>query len=305
MASRTTRFRALLHAPDILQMPGVSDALTARLAERAGFAAAACGGYAATAALLAAPDVSQLSLTELTDHFARIADATDLPLFVDGDTGFGNVSNVKRTARLIEKSGAAGYFIEDQVFPKRCGHMAGKAVIPTGEMVAKLKAALDARVDPDLVIMARTDALAVEGLEAALERAATYEEAGADFIFVEAPRSIAEMRAIVAAVRAPTMANCIEGGLTPFLTAAELEAIGFAAVAYPCSVVFTIAAEVARVLAALRRDGTTESVRAAMLDFDRFNALVGLPALRADEQAKLDAAAAVLAARDAPRPAPE
>lgn len=302
---RTTRFKTLLHAPDILQLPGVSDALTARLAERAGFVAITCGGYASTASLLAAPDVSQLSLAELVDQFSRIADATDLPLFVDGDTGFGNVSNVARTARLIEKSGAAGYFIEDQVFPKRCGHMPGKAVVPAEEMVGKLKAALDARTDRDLVIMARTDALAVEGLEAALDRARLYRETGADMIFVEAPRTREEMRAINAATDAPSLANCIEGGMTPFLAAKELQNLGFAAVAYPCSIVYTIAEQVARTLKALRADGTTAARRTEMLSFDAFNDIVGLSALRREEQAKLDAARAIVSAHNAAKTAAE
>ncbi|MGE5104254.1 MAG: isocitrate lyase/PEP mutase family protein, partial [Betaproteobacteria bacterium] len=175
---RTTRLRELIAAPDILVMPGVHDALGARLAEAAGFTAVTAGGYGATAALLGRPDSSQLSLTELSEMYSRLCDATSLPLLADADTGFGNVTNVARTVALYEKAGVAGLFIEDQVFPKRCGHMAGKAVVPRAEWFAKIKAALDARRDPDLVVMARTDALAVNGLDDAIERAQLAREAG-------------------------------------------------------------------------------------------------------------------------------
>jgi len=190
---RTTLFRQLVEADEILLLPGVHDALSARLAEAAGFSAMTCGGYAATASLLGAPDIAQLSMTEMADMYARLADATTLPILADGDTGYGNAINVARTVRAFERAGVAALFIEDQVAPKRCGHMEGKRVIPVAEMVAKLKAALDAREDQDLVVMARTDARATEGLEAAIERAQIYREAGADLIFVEAPLTVDEM----------------------------------------------------------------------------------------------------------------
>lgn len=285
---RTTRFRALVASPRILVLPGVQDALTARIAEAAGFEAITCGGYAATAALLGAPDTSQLGLSEMADHYARICDAVAVPVFADGDTGFGNVTNVRRMVRAYERAGVAGLFIEDQVFPKRCGHMAGKAVVPAEEMVAKLKAALDARRDGDLVIMARTDALAVNGLDDAIERARLYAETGADMTFVEAPRSEADMRRICAEIPAPQMANAIEGGLTPLLGAARLEEIGFAMVAHPVACSYAVAAAVRRLMGALRADGGTAAVAGDMLDFEAFNALVGLPAVRAAEQADLD-----------------
>ena len=219
---RTTRLKALIAAPEILVMPGVHDALGARLAEAAGFSAATAGGYGATATLLGRPDSSQLSLTELSEMYSRLCDATALPLLADADTGFGNVTNVARTVQLYEKAGVAGLFIEDQVFPKRCGHMAGKAVVPPAEWLAKIKAALDARVDPDFVIMARTDALAVNGLDDAIERAQLACEAGADLLFVEAPTDVAQMRRICAEVPGPCLANNIETGLSPLLPAEEL-----------------------------------------------------------------------------------
>ncbi|WP_132808049.1 isocitrate lyase/PEP mutase family protein [Tepidamorphus gemmatus] len=248
----TTRLRQLVEAPEILVLPGVQDALTARVAERAGFEAITCGGYASTAALLGEPDSSQLGLAEMAEHYARICDTISIPVFADGDTGFGNVTNVRRTVRAYERAGVAGLFIEDQVFPKRCGHMPGKAVVPAEEMVAKLKAALDARVDGDLLIMARTDALAVNGLDDAMERACLYREVGTDMIFVEAPRSEADMRRICTEIPAPSMANNIEGGMTPLLPAARLEEIGYAVVAFPVALSYAVAAMAERLYTALR-----------------------------------------------------
>ncbi|MEQ9812684.1 MAG: isocitrate lyase/PEP mutase family protein [Azospirillaceae bacterium] len=300
MATRmTSRFRQLVEAPEILIMPGIADALTARIAERAGARAVTCGGYAATAGLLGQPDTSQLGMTEMAEHYARIADAISIPLFADGDTGFGNVTNVARTVRAYERAGVAGLFIEDQVFPKRCGHMAGKQVVPAEEMVAKLKAALDARSDPDLVIMARTDALAVNGLDDAIARGRLYRETGADMVFVEAPRSEAEMIRICREIAAPTLANNIENGLTPVLPADRLAAIGYAVVTHPVATTYTIAHAVGRLMATLLETGTTDGARADMLDFDTFNDLVGLPGLRAREQDLARFAAARTGKRDA------
>lgn len=295
---RTTRLRQLIEAPDIFIMPGVQDALTARIAEQAGFSAITCGGYAATAALLGAPDSSQLGLAELAEHYARINDAVDLPLFADGDTGFGNVSNVRRLVRSYERAGVAGLFIEDQVFPKRCGHMPGKAVVPVEEMVAKLKAALDARDDPDLVIMARTDALAVNGIDDAIERARLYREVGADLIFVEAPRNIEQMQRICSEIEAPCMANNIEGGLTPVLSATDLQAIGYAVVVFPCAISYVVADAAQRLYSTLAADGDSRKIAGSMLDFEQFNDLVGLPELRDREQADLDHARIFLNRRD-------
>lgn len=285
---RTTRLRRLIEAPDIFIMPGVQDALTARIAEQAGFPAITCGGYAATAALLGAPDSSQLGLAELAEHYARINDAVDIPLFADGDTGFGNVSNVRRLIRSYERAGVAGLFIEDQVFPKRCGHMPGKAVVPVEDMVAKLMAALDAREDPDLVIMARTDALAVNGIDDAIERAQVYREVGADLIFVEAPRTIEQMQRICSEIEAPCMANNIEGGLTPVLSAADLQTIGYAVVVFPCAISYAIANAAQRLYSTLAAHGDSRAMAHDMLDFDRFNELVGLPELRDQEQGDMD-----------------
>jgi methylisocitrate lyase len=295
---RTTRLRELIAAPDILVMPGVHDALGARLAEAAGFAAVTAGGYGATATLLGRPDSSQLSLTELSEMYSRLCDATSLPLLADADTGFGNVTNVARTVALYEKAGVAGLFIEDQVFPKRCGHMAGKAVVPRAEWLAKIKAALDARRDPDLVVMARTDALAVNGLDDAIERAQLAREAGADLLFVEAPRDVAQMRRICAEIPGPCLANNIEAGLSPLLPAAELQAIGYAVVAFPVAATYAVAFALRELFATLRRTGSTADALTRLISFDDFNELVGLTAQREREAAWQRYAEALVAERN-------
>jgi 2,3-dimethylmalate lyase len=282
---RTTRFRLLIEAPEIVVLPGVHDALTLRLAEQAGFQAVTCGGYSATASLLGAPDVQQLTMTEMAEMYARLCDATELPLFADGDTGYGNTTNVARTVRAFERAGVAGLFIEDQEAPKRCGHMDGKRVIPAAEMAAKLKAALDARVDADLIICARTDARAVHGLDDAIARCQLYREAGADLLFVDAPVSVEELRRVCSEIDGPCFANLVEGGRTPILSARQLEAMGFAAVTWPVSASYAIARAVAEVYAALMRDGTTNAVRDRMVDFAAFNSLIGLEQLREAEAA--------------------
>ncbi|HVO05080.1 MAG TPA: oxaloacetate decarboxylase [Candidatus Cybelea sp.] len=281
---RTTQFRQLVEADEILMLPGVHDALSARLAEAAGFAAIACGGYAATASLLGAPDTAQLSMTEMADLYARLAEATKLPILADADTGYGNAVNVARTVKAFERAGVAALFIEDQVAPKRCGHMDGKRVVPIAEMVAKLKAALDSRQDGDLVIMARTDARATEGLEAAIERAQVYREAGADLIFVEAPLTVDEMSRICSEIPAPCMANNVEGGKTPVLSAEALQQIGYAAVAFPVAATYVIAHALARFYARLRATGETGSLHAEMSSFSAFNEVVGLASLREFER---------------------
>jgi methylisocitrate lyase len=293
----TTTFRRLVEADAILVLPGVQDALSAKIAEKAGFEAITCGGYSTTASLLGRPDTSQLGVMEMADHYARICDAVSVPVFADGDTGFGNVTNVRRMMRAYERAGVAGLFIEDQIFPKRCGHMAGKAVVPVEDMVGKLKAALDARQDEDLVIMARTDALAVNGIDDAIERGQIYREVGADMVFVEAPRDEEQMLRICREIEGPCMANNIEGGLTPLLPAARLQEIGYAMVAHPVVTSYAIAAIVGRLMRTLRETGTTASMEKELLDFETFNALVGLPELREAEQNDLDFAREFIAKR--------
>jgi 2,3-dimethylmalate lyase len=280
---RTTRLRDLIAAPDILIMPGVHDALGARLAEAAGFSAITAGGYGATATLLGRPDSSQLSLTELSEMYSRLCDATALPLLADADTGFGNVTNVVRAVKLYEKAGVAGLFIEDQVFPKRCGHMAGKAVVSRADWLAKIKAALDARVDADLIIMARTDALAVHGIDDAIERAQLAHEAGADLLFVEAPTDVGEMRRICAEIPGPCLANNIESGLSPLLSADELQAIGYAVVVFPVAATYAVAYALRELFATIKRTGSTAEFLPRLVAFGEFNELVGLPLQRRRE----------------------
>jgi methylisocitrate lyase len=280
---KTTLLKKLILDKEILVMPGAHDALSAKIIEQVGFKAVTMGGYAASAASLAKPDVSLMTLTEYLHIVRNVVEAVDIPLFVDGDTGHGNVTNVQRTVRLFESAGVAGFFIEDQVFPKRCGHMEGKQIIPTDEMVAKIKAAVDARVDNDLVIMARTDAVAVSGLDEAIERSNRYAEAGADLIFVEAPTSKEDMRRCNREIKAPTNAIQIEGGKTPLLTVKELEELGFAVVVYPNITVYATAWMLRELWQGLKKNGTTKHFLDKIISFDEFNTLVGLDKIREKE----------------------
>ena len=280
---KTALLRKLIEDEEILMIPVAHDALCARIAEQSGFKAVFTAGYANSAALLGKPDVSLLTLTEMVDVASRIADAVDIPVFADGDTGHGNVTNVIRTVNLFEKAGVAGLFIEDQVSPKRCGHLAGKQVVSPEEMLSKLRAALDARSDPDFVIMARTDALAVNGIDDAIHRAKLYREAGADLIFVEAPESVEQMRRIIREVKAPHMANMLPGGKTPMLTAKELQEIGYSVVAYATACTYTITKAVRDLFETLHQTGTTTGLEDRMVKFDEFNRLVGLEEIRKKE----------------------
>ncbi len=277
---KTTLLKKLILDKEILVMPGAHDALSAKIIEMVGFKSVTLGGYAASAASLAKPDVSLLSLTEYVSIVRNIVEAVDLPLFVDGDTGHGNVTNVQRTVRLFESAGVAGLFIEDQVFPKRCGHMEGKQIIPTEEMLAKIKAAVDARIDPDLVIMARTDAVATDGLDEAIERGNRYAEAGADLIFVEAPTSREEMLRSNREIKAPTNAIQIEGGKTPLLTVKELEELGFNVVVYPNVTVYATAWALRGLWDGLRKNGSTKHWLDKIIPFNEFNTLIGLDRVR-------------------------
>jgi carboxyvinyl-carboxyphosphonate phosphorylmutase len=281
---RTSLLRKYIFEDSILVMPGAHDALTARIVEQAGFKAVTIGGYSASASLLGQPDLSFLTLTEMVDCIHRIVGVVDIPVFTDGDTGHGGVLNVRRTVKEIERAGAAGMFIEDQVFPKRCGHMIGKQVIEKEEMIAKVKAAVDARVDDDFVIMARTDALAVNSLEDAIERANLFRQAGADLIFVEAPITVEQMRVITAQVDAPTLANNVEGGKSPLLSASELEEIGYSTVVFPVAATYAVAKVVGDLMAEIAATGTTAGFGNRMVSFDEFNRLIDLDRLRSLER---------------------
>jgi carboxyvinyl-carboxyphosphonate phosphorylmutase len=281
---KTCLLKKYILEDDILVMPGAHDALTAKIVEQAGFKALTMGGYSASASLLGKPDLSFLTLTEMVDCIHRIVDTIDIPVFTDGDTGHGGVLNVCRTVREIERTGASGMFIEDQVFPKRCGHMLDKQVIEKKEMIAKVKAAVDTRIDDDFVIMARTDALAVNGLDDAIDRANLFREAGADLIFVEAPTSLEQMGVITSQVDAPTLANNIEGGKSPLLSAIELEKIGYNTVVFPVAATYAIAKVVKELMAELVNTGTTAGFTGKMVSFDEFNHLIGLDRLRSLER---------------------
>lgn len=280
---KTTLLKQYISDPEILVMPGAHDALTAKIIEKAGFKVLTMGGYSASASLLGMPDLSLLTLSEMTECYRRVANAVNIPVFVDGDTGHGGVFNVARTVREIEATNAAGMFIEDQVHPKRCGHMKGKQVIPTQEMIAKLKAALDARIDPDFVLMARTDALAVNGLDDAIERMTLYREVGVDLLFIEAPKSVDQMRRICTELNGPCLANMIEGGVSPNLSDKELEDIGYAVVAHPVAATYAVAQAATDLMETFFKEGSTEGFGDRMMSFHQFNSLVGLNDLRAWE----------------------
>jgi 2,3-dimethylmalate lyase len=280
--NKTTLFKSYVEGREILLVPGVGDALSARLVQKAGFKAVFLSGYAASASLLGAPDVGLLTMTEMSDCARRIADAVEIPVFADGDNGHGNATNVMRTMRQFEKAGVAAIFFEDQVTPKRCGHMSGKQVIPAEEMVAKVRAAVEARVDPDLIVMARTDALSVNGIDDAIERMHRYIEAGADMAFVESPSSVEQMQRITREIEAPNMANMVAGGKTPLLSAGELEQIGFSVAAYPVLMTYAMAHAAERALEYLQSRQTIAGFEAAV-DFAALNKLIGLEELRAKE----------------------
>jgi 2-methylisocitrate lyase-like PEP mutase family enzyme len=271
--------RERLKASRILPAPGVYDALSALLAEQAGFEAVYLSGASLAHTRLGRPDIGLVTASEVENTLANIRERIALPIIVDADTGYGNALNVMRTVKQLERAGASAIQLEDQTTPKRCGHLDGKSVIPTAEMVGKLKAALDARSSPETLIVARTDAAAIDGFDAALERAERFHEAGADVLFVEAPRSVADMKAANARFkgRVPLLANMVEGGKTPILPAAELEALGFAIVIFAAGLVRSFAFMAREYFAAIKRDGSTAAFRDRMLDFKGLNAVVGTP----------------------------
>ncbi len=270
--------RARLSAKPIVVAPGVYDAFTALVATQAGFQSLYVSGAAIAYTKLGRPDIGLVSMSEVAETIALIRDRIDAHLIVDADTGYGNALNVVRTMRTFERAGASAIQLEDQDFPKRCGHLDGKGLIPADEMVGKIKAALDTRASRDTLVIARTDAVAVEGFDRAIERASLYKEAGADVLFVEAPKTREELARVVTALPGiALMANMVEGGKTPPLPAAELEAIGFARVIFPGGIVRALAHHAAGYYASLAASGTTEPFRNQMLDFDGLNRVIGTP----------------------------
>ena len=279
--TRCARLRALIERPEILVAPGAYDPFVARCIEAAGFEAVYMTGAGVSHVRLGRPDLGLLSFSEMADQAARIADAVDLPVFADADTGYGNALNVQRTVRAYERAGVAGLHIEDQEMPKRCGHFDEKRVIDRDEMVGKLKAALDARVDPDFVVIARTDARTAVGLEEAMDRAHAYEEAGADVLFVESPLDEDELARVGSAFGKPVLANMVESGKTPILPAARLQELGFAVVIHPGAVGRFVSRQLGEFLARFRAEGSTLSQLDRMADFKTQNDIVGLPAMLA------------------------
>jgi 2-methylisocitrate lyase-like PEP mutase family enzyme len=275
--------RARFARKPIVVAPGVYDAFTALIAAQAGFSILYVSGAAIAYTRLGRPDIGLVSMSEVAASVALIRDRVGAHLIVDADTGFGNALNVVRTVQEFERAGAGAVQIEDQDFPKRCGHLDGKTLIPAAEMCGKIRAALDARRSADTLVIARTDAVAVEGFDRAIERAKLYAEAGAEVLFVEAPRTRGDLSRMVAALggKTPLMANMVEGGKTPPLSAAELEAIGFALVIFPGGVVRALAKAAEEFYGSLKSNGTTTPFRARMFDFDALNNLIGTPEMLA------------------------
>ena len=259
-----------------LVIPGVYDAVGAKIVEKVGFEAMFQTGYGTSATLLGMPDYGFIGSTETIDNARRICHAVSVPVIVDADTGYGNALSVNKLVHELETAGASGIFLEDQKWPKRCGHMKGKEVIPKDEYAEKLQAALDARSDKDFIIVARTDARATEGLDKAIERGLFYKKIGADVIFIEAPKTIQEMQKIGNSINAPLVANMIEGGATPIISKSKLHRMGFKIILYPLSVLFSNTFATFQTLKELKRFGITKKSKKKMVNFDQFNEIVEL-----------------------------
>jgi 2-methylisocitrate lyase-like PEP mutase family enzyme len=272
----TRRLRDLLSRPGALRSLGAHDVFTARLIEAAGLETVFLGGFGTSASLLGLPDVGLLTLTEMADAVRRMARRVAIPVIADGDTGHGDLHNVVRTVREFEAAGAAGVLLEDQVTPKRCGHFEGKQVIPAPEMVLKLRAALSARRDPDFVIVARTDARAVEGLESAVARANQYGAAGADVCFIEAPQDLEELKRIPREVRYPLLVNMLTGGVTPILPVEELERLGYKIVVCPIESLLVAATAIQRLIQSLLTRGRVDLPASEMMTFAQVKEVLGL-----------------------------
>jgi len=266
----------LANDDDILILPGVYDALTAKIAEDVGVEAAFQTGYGTSASLLGMPDFGFLDAGETLGNARRIINCVNIPIIVDIDTGYGNPLNVWKIVKDLEKIGAKGIFLEDQVWPKRCGHMMGKTVIPKEEYILKLQAAIDAREDNDFIIVARTDSLAQFGIEEAIERGKEYKKIGADVIFIEAPKTIDQMELIAKEIKAPLLANMIEEGVTPNLSADQLKQMGYKLVVFPLSALYSSTFAIKQTLQTLKKMGTTKELKNKMITYQEYNDLVNL-----------------------------
>ena len=272
--------RDMLKTNKPLVIPGVYDAIGAKIAEKVGFDVMFQTGYGTSATLFGMPDYGFIGASETVDNARRICRAVSVPVIVDSDTGYGNALSVWKLVKELESAGASGIFLEDQRWPKRCGHMQGKEVIPQEEYTEKLGAAIDARESKEFFIVARTDARATEGLDAAIERGIQNEKTGADAVFIEAPRSLNEMKKIGKAINAPLVANMIEGGATPLTSAQILNKMGFRIILYPLSVLFANTFATMSILQELKKTGTTAKFKQKIVNFDQFNDLVDLPKFR-------------------------
>ncbi len=283
MSEPTTTLRDALQDPEIAVAPGVYDAFTALMAEQAGFRTLYLSGASIAYMRFGVPDIGLVGMNEVAGVLSAIRERISVPLIVDADTGYGNALNVMRTVRLFERLGASAIQIEDQTMPKRCGHLDGKELVPCGEMVGKIKMALETRENEDLLIIARTDAIASEGLDAALERAMRYRDAGADVLFVEAPRSVAEMEKIVARLdgTVPLMANMVEGGKTPALDVRTLQDLGFSLVIFPGGLARALVHMATDYFASLKQHGSTAPFQNRMVPFDELNRILGTERLLA------------------------
>ena len=273
-----TRVHRILQKEGALAFPGVYDALGAKLVEQTGFPLTFISGYSVAATQLGLPDFGYLTQTEMVATAKRVCHAVTIPVLIDADTGYGNALNVVRTVNELIDAGAAGMFLEDQVWPKRCGHMKGKRVIPVQEQVQKLKAAVDARAGRDFFIVARTDARQVEGLDAAIDRCHRYHDAGADALFVEAPASADELKRIGSTLPKPLVANMLEGGVTPLLPKSDLDALGFQLIVCPLTGLYASAKAMQKMFALIKASGTTKSALHDLLTFPEFHRLIDLDA---------------------------
>ena len=274
------KLSSMIKSKKPLVIPGVYDAIGAKIAEKVGFDAMFQTGYGTSATLFGMPDYGFIGATETVDNARRISNAISVPLIVDSDTGYGNALSVWKLVKELEAAGAAGIFLEDQKWPKRCGHMQGKDVISQEEYTEKLGAAIDARENKDFIIVARTDSRATEGLDKAIERGLENKKTGADAVFIEAPKSLDEMKRIGKEIKAPLVANMIEGGATPILSSSELHKMGFKIVLYPLSILYANTFATLKILQELKNKGTTKKLKEKLVKFDQFNDIVELSKYR-------------------------